>query len=234
MLRGQTAVAIAIAAACALVVPASPAAAEPVIDGEVSIGGYAYGGPSATCGFAQNPHNDGESKTLTSTSGRRTARGEARFNATDGSGEISAHGRYESTASGIAAFDGESFERLAYNAEHFVRLANDKRSDCGMRMFSVSLASVNFVSDRGGRVHLEWDRSAGGTLEWLRVASNGDRVYERVRPDARHGDVTFRLRRGVQYSVSLNFTTRLRERSVPVGEDLMKTSHVRVVAEYVS
>jgi hypothetical protein len=216
----------------ALLAPAPRASAEPVIDGQVSSAGTSYGGPRTDCGFSQSDDADA-TRQLTSTSGRRTARTATTFTAVPFDGiDVAAHGRVETATSGVVAFNGDAFDHLAFTAHHLARVVDDRRPDCGMRLFASSLASVSFVAERRGRVRLAWDRGAKGTLEWVRVSRDGARVYERTRPRAEHDVVTFRLRRGGTYSFSIHFRTRVSERATHVGGTLTKRSHFRVVADY--
>jgi hypothetical protein len=223
---------VAALAAGMLLLPTAPASAEPVIDGGVTAAGSSYAGPNPDCSYSQSNPAD-ETKQITSTSGRRTAHSATRFSAVPHDGaDVSSHGRIETATSGVVAFTDGSFDRLAFSAQQLARIVDDARPDCGMRLSAISLASVSFRAERGGRVHLEWDRSRRGTLEWIRVSRDGGRVYERDRPRADHGEVTFRMRRGGSYTVSIHFRTRVSEHAVPVGQTLTKRSHFRVVADY--
>lgn len=228
----RIATALAVLTAGALLAPAAPATAEPVIDGQVSAAGGSYGGPRTDCGFSRS--NDADAtKQLTSTSGRRTARTATRFTAVPFDGiDVAAHGRVETATAGVVAFNGGAFDRLNFTAHHLARVADDRRPDCGMRLFARSLASVSFVAEHGGRVRLEWDRGTKGTLEWVRVSRDGARVYERTRPRADHDAFTFRIRRGSTYGFSIHFRTLVSERAIPVGDTLTKRSHFHLVAEY--
>lgn len=225
-------IAAVLAAVGMLLMPTAPASAEPVIDGDVTAAGSSYGGPRTDCGFSQS--NDADAtKQLTSTSGRRTARTATSFTAVPFDGtDVGAHGRVETATSGVVAFTEGSFDRLAFSARQLARIVDDARPDCGMRLYATSLASVSFVAERGGRVHLEWDRSAQGTLEWIRVSRDGDRVYQRDRPRSDHDEVSFRMWRGGTYTFSIQFRTRVSERAVPVGQTLTKRTHFRLVADY--
>lgn len=132
----------------------------------------------------------------------------------------------------MTEFRNGAFKRLVYDADQFVRISDDTRSDCGMRLVAMTLGRADFRSNRGGLVDLTWDGGPIGTFEYIEVRLSGDPVFIRIHPNRAHGETTFRLRRGQYYTIYVHFRLRASEREVRVGQTLTKRTHFRVAAEY--
>jgi len=226
--RPLAAIIVATLTGSALLLPASPASATPV-DGQVSSFAYgrlADGGP---CGLNNGPVN--KSKTFTPATGRRTATVSQLFTAVD-SKVTSEDGQVNTSTSGVADADNGAFDTVRFVADHLVFVRNSSAVDCGFGMIADSEARAVLRVQRRGRVHLEWDRSRAGQIEYILVrdTERSVNVVNKVRPKA-HGDVTFRVHSGV-YNITVQLVTRLNERDIPVGSERSKRSHFKVVADF--
>lgn len=228
MRRGFAAAALATATVSALLLPAAPASAAAVA-GNVDAFAY-YRTEVVACDVVQSDNSPGH-KLFTSTNSPRTARTASDFAAALGGGDLTASGRVETASRGAADGDAGAFDTVRFTAEHLVRLENNHASDCGLGLIADSQSGANLVVKRRGRVHLEWDRGRQGQIEQIFVARmGGNTIVDKIRP-RRHGELTFRVRRG-DYVIFVQFVTRANERDIAVDSTLTKRAGFRVVADY--
>ena len=217
----------AVAAAGALLLPASPAAAAPPIDG--NIGSFAYG-KTNQAGCTDHPGPINKNRAFSSATGKRTAKVERSFRAEE-SGTVSARGRVENRSTAVADADNGAFDTVRFTASQLVRV-NDTNAglDCKLGVLADTQSGADLKVNRNGRVRLEWDRGRAGQIEQILVSRNGNPVVDKIRP-SRHGGTTFNVTPGT-YLVFVQFQTRANETDIPAGTQLTKRARFKVELDY--
>lgn len=224
--RALTAGALATATAGAVLLPAAPASATPV-DGYVDAFGY---GRVPVVGCVANLGPVNERREFTPATGRRTADVARTFTAEDAGG-ITARGRVENSSSGVADANAGAFNTVTFTAEQLVRVNDVSAAECNLGVIADTQSGADLHVERRGRVHVEWRRGRAGQIEQIFVSRNGGNVIvDRIRP-SRTGDLTFRVRPG-DYTVFVQFVTRVNEVDIPTGTTLTKRAGYRVALDY--
>ena len=224
--RALVAAAVTTATAGTLLLPAAPASATPV-DGYVEAFGY---GRVNVAGCVANLGPVNERRVFTPSTGRRTA-DVARNYTADDAGTITARGRVENSSSGVADATAGAFNTVVFTAEQLVRVNDVNAAECNLGVIADTQSGAELHVERRGRVHVEWRRGRSGQIEQIFVSRNGGgTIVDRIRP-ARTGDLNFRVRPG-NYTVFVQFVTRVNEVDIPTGTTLTKRADYRVSLDY--